>query len=126
MASLTSYVAFWGLAFPNGTGLGWSFLADSFDGSLPFNIAVPTLHARVIGSLYLAATVVCVLNIFSRSWDEAWLGTWMILLWTGSILGITLTHLEFFDWAKPSVWFWFVAYVGFPAVAAWVLKRRTG
>lgn len=124
VVSLTSYVAFWGLVFPTGTGWNLSFMADSFDGSLPFNIAVPTLHARVIGSLYLAATVVCVLNMFSRSWSQAQIGTWMILLWTGSIMGITLTHMEFFDWAKPSVWFWFVAYIGFPVIAAWILKRR--
>lgn len=121
VAALTTYVAFWGLLFPNGTGVSSRFLAENFDGSLPFNVAVPTLHARMIGSLYLAATVVCLLSACAKTWTEARLGTWMILLWTGSLLGITLTHSKFFDWNKPSVWFWFVAYIGFPAVAAWLL-----
>jgi hypothetical protein len=126
VASLTGYVTFWGLVFPNGTGWNLPFLAENFDGSLPFNVSLPTLHARVIGSLYGAATVVSLLNLVSRDWYEARIGTWMILLWTGTILGVSLAHPLMFDWTKPSVWFWFVAYLGFPAIAVWLLKRQYG
>jgi hypothetical protein len=121
VASLTGYVAFWGLLFPTGTGLNWPFLAANFDGALPLKTPVPTLHARIIGAAYLAATVACVLTVFARSWREAWLGTWMILLWTGILMLITVVRLDAFTWDGNPVWFWFLAYLGFPTTAAWIV-----
>jgi len=121
VASLTGYVTFYGLLFPTGTGMPWRFMAAGFDAALPLKSPVPTLHARIIGAAYFGATVGCVRCALARSWPAAWLGTWMILLWTGILMLITVLRLDAFAWNNSPVWFWFLAYLAFPAMAGWII-----
>lgn len=119
VVALTRYVAFWGLFFPTGLHDGHA----GFDDALPFLPAVPTLHARFIGALYLGATVICVWHVFARSWAVARLLQALIFLWTFLLLVVTVLHLDVFDWKASSVWLWFVAYLAFPAVSLWIWRR---
>ena len=120
---LTRYVVFWGLFFPTGVGFDLTGFAKGFNDAMPFVVQIPPLHARFIGSLYLGATIICAWHIFIRRWAVAWLLQVLIFLWTFILLIVTLRHLEIFNWTAPSVWHWFMAYLAFPVISFWILKR---
>jgi hypothetical protein len=48
----------------------------------------------------------------------------MIAIWTGMLGIVSLFHLEAFDWGRIQVWIWFIAYIGFPLIAAWVAWQQ--
>jgi hypothetical protein len=122
VAALTGYVLFWGFFFPGGLPVKLPGFAASFDDALPFNIAIPPLHARFIGSFYGAATVVLIwLALKARRWSDLRLCLWMVFLWTGVLGLLSFLHLEIFDWARPPFVAWFLAYIGFPLYAGWRL-----
>lgn len=37
---------------------------------------------------------------------------------------ISLLHLEAFDWERGQIWIWFVAYIGYPLIAAWIAWQQ--
>jgi hypothetical protein len=122
VAAFTFYVVFWGLFFPTGMGVALPGFAKNFDDALPFAVAVPPLHARFIGALYLSATVFNLCNLLAaKTWHQARLPTMMIFIWTGILLLVSLLQLAVFNWARPQVWIWFLVYLGFPAVAGLAL-----
>lgn len=128
VAAFTLYVAFWGLLFPGGLGVDLPGVAKDFNHALPFNLVIPPLHARFIGSLYLGASVFLLLSLRrDQTWREQRIGVWMVLVWTGMLELVSLLHLEIFDWgrqpARPLV-AWWLAYTWFPLQAAWILWRR--
>ena len=81
---------------------------------------VPPLHARFIGAFYLSATVFLVLSMLARSLLQVRTIVIMAFTWTGWLLLITILHWGTFDFARPQVWFWVIAYVLFPIAAAWL------
>lgn len=81
---------------------------------------VPPFHARFIGAFYLSATVFLVLSIFARSLLQVRTIVLMAFTWTGWLLVITVMHWSTFDFARPQVWFWVVAYILFPIAAGWL------
>ena len=81
---------------------------------------VPPLHARFIGSLYLSATVFLLLAMLARSRLQVRTIIDIAFAWTGWLLVITIIHWDTFDLGRTQVWFWVVAYVLFPIMAAWL------
>ncbi|HEY9827857.1 MAG TPA: hypothetical protein V6D19_20655 [Stenomitos sp.] len=104
---LAFLIGLWGLFFP----------AQSLQ-VLPF--AVPPLHARFLGSMYLSGATFMALNILASRWSEVRVVTPMITVWTGMLGFISLFYLDAFNWQRIQVWIWFFAYIGFPLVAAWI------
>ncbi|MBV8196957.1 MAG: hypothetical protein JO263_02385 [Candidatus Eremiobacteraeota bacterium] len=102
-----AWVAFWGLLRP----------ADAVN-ALPF--AVPPLHARFLGAMYLSGAVGLTLNLMAREWAEVRVITTMLAIWTGMLGLVSLVRFAAFDWSRAQVWFWFFAYICFPLVAAWI------
>ena len=84
---------------------------------------VPPLHARFIGALYLSATVFLLLAMLARSRLQVRTIVDIAFVWTGWLLLISIVHWDTFDPAREQVWFWAVAYVAFPAAAAWQIGR---
>lgn len=128
VAAFTLYIAFWGLLFPAGLGVDIPGMAKDFNHALPFNLTIPPLHARFIGSLYLAAGVILLLALRrGQTWREQRVCVWMILVWTAMLELISLRHLEIFDWGRQPLRplaAWWLAYTWFPLQAAWLLWRR--
>ncbi len=107
------WVAVWGL-----------FLPGRIVDALPF--AVPPLHARFLGVMYLSGAVFLALGIAARSWSEVRVMTTMLWIWTGMLGLVSLVHVRAFDWSRVQVWFWFFAYIVFPLVALWITWQRRG
>ena len=80
----------------------------------------PPLHARFIGALYLGASAFLLLAMLGRSRLQVRTVVDIALVWTGWLLVITIMHWGMFDFAREQVWFWVVAYIAFPIVAAWL------
>lgn len=89
---------------------------------LPF--AVPPLHARFLGSMYLSGATFMGLNILAKRWSEVRVVTPMIAIWTGMLGLVSLLHLAAFDWSRIQTFVWFVAYISFPLVAAWITWQQ--
>jgi hypothetical protein len=79
---------------------------------------VPPLHARVIGALYLSATLFLLLSLFARTRLQVRTVVDIAGVWTGWLLLISAVHWRSFDPAREQVWFWAVAYLTFPLAAA--------
>ncbi|HWQ14326.1 MAG TPA: hypothetical protein VNL77_16120 [Roseiflexaceae bacterium] len=90
--------------------------------TLPF--AVPPLHARFLGAMYLSGATFMALAILARRWHEVRVVTPMVSVWTGLLGLVSLLHLEAFDWAREQVWTWFAAYIAFPLIAAWMAWQQ--
>jgi hypothetical protein len=101
--------------------IGMFFPAHAVN-TLPF--AVPPLHARFLGAMYLSGATFMALAILARSWHEVRVVTPMVAIWTGMLGLVSLLHLDAFDWAREQVWIWFVAYIAFPLIAAWIAWQQ--
>ncbi|MBE9137930.1 hypothetical protein IQ254_12125 [Nodosilinea sp. LEGE 07088] len=109
-----------GLALPIGI---WGLLMpEEITTVLPF--MVPPLHARFLGSMYLSGATFMGLNILAKQWSEARVVTPMIAIWTGMLGLISLFYLEAFNWELEPTWIWFVAYIGYPLIAAWITWQQ--
>ena len=86
----------------------------------------PPLHARFIGALYLGASAFLLLAMFGRSRLQVRTVVDIAWVWTGCLLVITIMHWGMFDFAREQVWFWVVAYIAFPIVAAWLAWGQPG
>lgn len=108
---LAALVGIWGL-----------FLPVQVDAILPF--LVPPLHARFLGGMYLSGATFMILGIAATRWAEVRVMVPMIAIWTGMLGLVSLVHLSAFDWDLPQVWIWFVAYSGYPIIAAWIAWQQ--
>jgi len=81
---------------------------------------LPPLHARVVGAMYLAATLFLLLAMLARTRLQVRTIVDIAFVWTGWLLMISILHWDSFDPARVQVWFWVVAYVSFPLAAAWL------
>lgn len=79
---------------------------------------VPPLHARVIGAVYLSATLFLGLAALARTRLQVRTIVDIALVWTGWLLVVSIVHWRSFDPAREQVWFWVVAYITFPIAAA--------
>ena len=109
------FVVFWFTLWVGTFGFFWP---QEILRALPW--PVPPLHARFIGAIYLAATVFLALSFLSRSLLKTRTIARIAFWWTGWLLLITFLHWETFDFGRPQVWFWVVAYIAFPIAAAWL------
>lgn len=110
VAGFALWVGVWGTLLPQRVAM-----------ALPW--AVPPLHARVIGAMYLSGLVLMA-TCWRRRWvHEVAVGLRMAAVWTGMLLLASLLHLGQFDAANPRVWFWFFAYITFPLGGAWLAWR---
>lgn len=93
---------------------------------LPF--AVPPLHARLIGAMYLSGLAIMLGSVLARRWEEVRLVPGITAVWTGGLLLVTLLHLETFDFATTQTRIWFAAYVAYPVIGIGILaaRRRDG
>jgi hypothetical protein len=108
---LAAWVGLWGM-----------FLPASIARVLPFE--VPPLHARFLGAMYLSGVAFMALGILAREWAEVRVVVPMIATWTGMLGVVSLSHLEAFSWARIQVWIWFVAYIAYPIIAAWIAWKQ--
>jgi hypothetical protein len=99
-------------------GLWGYFVPGEISRAIPW--AVPALHARFIGSMYLSGMVLMGLSLFARNLVEVRTAVPMAAIWTGMLLLVSLLHLDEFDYGRPPVWFWFGAYVAYPLWGAWL------
>jgi hypothetical protein len=109
--ALAAMIGIWGVFFP----------ANVLQ-VLPF--MVPPLHSRFLGSMYLSGATFMGLNILAKQWAEVRVVTPMIAIWTGMLGIISLFHLPAFDWGRVQVWIWFIAYISFPLIAAWIAWQQ--
>jgi len=108
---LALWVGFWGYFVPNRVVK-----------AIPF--AVPPLHARFLGAVYLSGLVLMVAGMIVRGWGDIRLVPLMTAIWTGGLLVVSLFNLEAFDFSKPQSQVWFAAYIVYPAIALWLTWRH--
>jgi hypothetical protein len=89
---------------------------------LPF--AVPPLHSRLIGAMYLSGLAIMIGGMLARRWAEVRLVPAITAIWTGGLLLVTLLHLQAFDFATTQTRIWFGAYLAYPVIGIWILVRR--
>jgi hypothetical protein len=109
--ALAALVGFWGL-----------FVPARADMALPF--LVPPLHARFLGAMYASGVTFMLLSMIAKNWAEVRVVAPMISIWTGMLGLVSLFHLDAFDWSRTQVWVWFVAYIGYPLIAAWIAWQQ--
>jgi hypothetical protein len=106
--AFAAWVAVWGLVVPAQIG-----------SKLP--LTVPPLHARFLGAMYLSGSVFMALGMLATDWHEVRVVTLILALWTGMLGAVSVLNLSVFNWAHGPTWFWFIAYIGFPLIALWVI-----
>jgi hypothetical protein len=111
--AFAAWVAVWGWLFPAEIG-----------SRLP--LTVPPLHARFLGAMYLAGSVFMILAMLARKWPEIRVVTIILAFWTGMLGVVSILNLSALDWSRGPLWFWFVAYLGFPLIAFWVAWCQRG
>jgi hypothetical protein len=86
--------------------------------------AVPPLHARFIGAVYLFGAVYAGGAFFAKRLADARWITWMIVTWTG-ILGI-LAYLNFglYDTGRMSHLTWIISYTVYPLWGLFLIWRQ--
>jgi hypothetical protein len=112
----------WVLALATMVGTWGMFIPAQVDTALPF--LVPPLHARFLGAMYLSGATFMLLCIIAHAWAEVRVVVPMISIWTGMLGLVSLFHLEAFDWSRIQVWVWFLAYIGYPLIAAWIAWQQ--
>jgi len=105
--AFAAWVAIWGLFFPVQIG-----------SRLP--LTVPPMHARFLGAMYLSGSIFMLLGMLAKDWHEVRVLTVILAVWTGMLGFVSVLNLSTFDWSRGPIWFWFVAYTGFPLIALWV------
>ena len=105
---LALWVGFWGFVVPG-----------RVDVALPF--LVPPLHARFIGVMYLSGLTLQIAGMTARGWAGIGVVPLVTAVWTGGLFGVSLLHLDVFDFGAARVLIWFAAYLVYPLVALWLL-----
>lgn len=104
------------LCFTAWVGYIGFFRPEEITRALPWTI--PPLHARVIGAVYLAATVFLSLSFFAKHLVFTRTILRIAGVWTGWLLLVSAMHWQSFDPAREQTWFWLFAYLCFPVTAA--------
>lgn len=103
----------------------WGFFVPArVDEALPF--LVPPLHARFLGVMYLSGLTLQIAGLTARRWAEIGVVPLITAVWTGGLLGVSMLHLEAFDFGTARVAIWFAAYLVYPLVALWLLWTHRG
>jgi hypothetical protein len=113
VAALAAWVGFWGY-----------FAPASVERALPW--AVPPLHARFLGAVYLAGVVFTAGCMLAGRWRSVRVVVPMIAIWTGTLFVVSLFHLEEFDFDRAQPWVWFGAYLVYPLVALGLVAAHRG
>jgi hypothetical protein len=98
------------------------FLPAQVEAVLPF--AVPPLHARFLGAMYLSGATFMILGLRAETWPELRVVLPMVAIWTGMLGLVSFLHLEAFDAARTQTWVWFAAYIAYPIIAAWIAWKH--
>lgn len=104
---LALWVGIWGFFFPG-----------QVDKAIPW--LVPPLHARFIGAIYIAGTIMMAMACISRTYRAVHVPAILSAVWTGSLFIISLFYLDEFDFTRGPVWFWFAAYLVYPLIGTWI------
>ena len=107
MFAFAGWVAYWGWLRPR-----------EFGAALP--ISAPPLHARFLAAMYLSGCVFMLLAAVARQSPEIRVVTVLLAIWTGGLGLVSLLNFTAFNWARDPTWFWFLAYIAFPLIAAWL------
>lgn len=99
-------------------GLWGYFIPGEVARAIPW--AVPPLHARFIGAMYLSGLVLMLGGLLTLRRSDVKVALWMAAIWTGMLMLVSLLHLGEFDFGLPQVWFWFGAYIVYPVAGAWL------
>lgn len=110
---LALWVGIWGVLVPRSVGR-----------ALPF--VVPPLHARFLGAMYLSGLTFMVGAAVARTWAEVRIVPPITAIWTGGLLVVSLFHFSKFDLSEPQDQIWFAAYVAYPLIALWLMRRHRG
>lgn len=97
------------------------FIPDRVDAAIPW--LVPPLHARFLGAMYFSGMTFMIAGILSKYYFEVKVMIRVIAIWTGMLLIVSLFYLGEFDYSRGPVWFWFGAYILYPAIALWLMWR---
>ena len=97
----------------------WGYFLPAIQKSIPF--AIPPLHARFLGAMYLSAAVMLLLGYLGRRWSDITVVPVMTAVWTGSILLVSMLHTDLFDFGTIQTWIWFIAYGVYPVIAIWLV-----
>jgi len=111
--AFAAWVAVWGWLLPAEIGR-----------RLP--LTVPPLHARFLGAMYLAGSIFMLLAMLARRWSDVRVVTIILAFWTGMLGTVSIFNLSELDWSRGPLWFWFIAYLGFPLIAFWVAWCQRG
>ncbi len=104
-------------------GLWCYFMPDRAVRAIPWQL--PPLCATFLGSMYLSGAVFTGGAMRARRWFDVRVVLPMIVIWTGGLTVVSLFYLPAFNFARPQVWIWFVAYIAYPLIALrlmWVLR----
>lgn len=88
-------------------------------------VELPPLHARFVGSLYLFGTVFTFASLFTRSAVAVRWAVAMIVIFTGTLLVISLVNLGSFDLGRLPERIWFASYIVYPIFGLWLLRRSS-
>ena len=80
--------------------------------------ALTPFNTRFLGGVYLSALTAVGLMFWVGRWNPTRPVLWMIFVFTGVILVVSLVYLDRFDLHKWGTWVWFAIYIGLPANAA--------
>src|SRR5688572_7224847 len=102
-------------------GIWGYFIPNQVDQAIPW--LVPPLHARFLGSMYLSGTVFMIGGILSHYSREVRVMVRVIPIWTGMLFIVSLFYLGEFDYSRTQVWIWFGAYLIYPLIALWLIRK---
>ena len=86
-------------------------------------MALPPLHARFVGVIYLFGAVFMAGCLAARTQAEVRWAVQMIGVWTGMLFIISLLNLDAFDFKLLPVWIWFISYITYPIISIWMTWR---
>lgn len=102
-------------------GIWGFFVPERIDKAIPW--LVPPLHARFIGALYISAVVLMGMSMLAKQVVEVRAPTLIAAAWTGLLFIISLFYLGEFDFSRGPVWFWFGAYILYPIIGFWLMRK---
>lgn len=105
-------------------GLPAYFAPAQVEAVLPF--AVPALHARLIGAMYLAALAILLGGLLAQRWSDVRVIPVFTAIWSGGLVLVMLLHLGELDFARTQTLIWFGAYALYPVIGVAILLRRRG
>ena len=87
-------------------------------------LALPPLHARFVGAIYLFGAVFMAGCLFAKRQAEVRWAVQMIGIWTGMLFIISILNLSAFDFSLLPVQIWFASYIIYPIISIWMTIRQ--